>query len=125
MKKLPGQAIVLSALIKLEQATSAEVQSRIDELVEYRHRTQPPGASMGSMFKNPAGDYAGRLIELAGLKGYRIGNAQISPKHANFFINLGNCAASDVYALILLAREKVMQQFGVWLELEIELLGDW
>ncbi|OQY92195.1 MAG: UDP-N-acetylenolpyruvoylglucosamine reductase [Anaerolineae bacterium UTCFX2] len=125
LKKLPGQAIVLSALIKLEQATSAEVQSRIDELVEYRHRTQPPGASMGSMFKNPAGDYAGRLIELAGLKGYRIGNAQISPKHANFFINLGNCAASDVYALILLAREKVMQQFGVWLELEIELLGDW
>jgi len=125
LKRLPGQAIVLSALFRLEQATSLEVQSRIDELVAYRRRTQPPGASMGSMFKNPAGDYAGRLIEMAGLKGHRIGNVQISPKHANFFINLGNGAASEVHALILLARETVMKQFGIWLELEVELMGDW
>lgn len=125
LKKYPGQAVVLSALFRLARSTKADVQSKLDELVEYRRRTQPPGASTGSMFKNPAGDYAGRLIEAAGLKGYRIGNVQISPLHANFFINLGDGTASDVYGLILHTREKVAQQFGVQLELEVELLGDW
>ena len=85
----------------------------MDEFVAYRKRTQPPGASMGSMFKNPPGDYAGRLIEAAGLKGARVGDAQISPVHANFFINLGNASASDIYALIQLAQETVAEKFGV------------
>ena len=80
---------------------------------------------MGSMFKNPPGDYAGRLIEAAGLKGARVGDAQISPLHANFFINLGNARSSDILALIEMAQEQVKDIFGVELELEIELVGEW
>jgi UDP-N-acetylmuramate dehydrogenase len=78
------------------------------------------------MFKNPEGDYAGRLIEAAGLKGKRIGGAMISDKHANFFVNTsGEAQASDVKALIDLAHGEVLQRFGVDLELEIELVGEW
>ena len=80
---------------------------------------------MGSMFKNPPGDYAGRLIEAAGLKGTRIGDAQISALHGNFFINLGSASAADVYGLIQLVRQTVADKFGVKLELEVELVGDW
>ena len=80
---------------------------------------------MGSMFKNPPGDFAGRLIEAAGLKGTRIGNAEISPLHGNFFINHGKTNAEDIRSLIGLARKSVMDKFGVELELEIELVGEW
>jgi UDP-N-acetylmuramate dehydrogenase len=80
---------------------------------------------MGSMFKNPAGDHAGRLIEAAGLKGTRIGNAEISTKHGNFFINHGDTKAEDVRALINLTQDSVFKKFGVNLELEVELVGDW
>lgn len=80
---------------------------------------------MGSMFKNPPGDYAGRLIEAAGLKGARCGDAQISELHANFFINLGHAKAADIFALIQQAKTAVAEQFGVKLELEIELVGEW
>jgi UDP-N-acetylmuramate dehydrogenase len=79
---------------------------------------------MGSTFKNPEGDHSARLIEAAGLKGTRVGGAQISEKHANFFINFDNATASDYYALIQLARRRVSEAFGVSLDLEIELLGD-
>jgi len=68
---------------------------------------------MGSMFKNPPGDYAGRLIEAAGLKGVRVGDAQISPLHGNFFINLGNAHSSDIWVLIEMAQEQVMRNL-VW-----------
>ena len=78
---------------------------------------------MGSMFKNPPGDYAGRLIEAAGLKGMQIGGAEISPLHANFFVNHGKASANDIHQLIELARKKVADKFGVNLELEIELIG--
>ena len=117
--------VVLATLLHLERSTPEQVQARIDEFVAHRKLTQPPGASMGSMFKNPPGDYAGRLIEAAGLKGARVGDAQISPLHGNFFINLGNARSSDIRALIEMAQEQVMQVFGVELELEIELVGDW
>lgn len=80
---------------------------------------------MGSMFKNPPGDYAGRLIEAAGLKGKRVGDAQISTLHANFFVNLGKARATDVYELIQLARRTVAEKFGISLQLEIELIGEW
>ncbi len=80
---------------------------------------------MGSMFKNPPGDYAGRLIEAAGLKGSRIGEAEISRLHANFFVNLGQAWAADIYALIQMARKSVADRFGVLLELEVELVGAW
>ena len=80
---------------------------------------------MGSIFKNPPGDYAGRLIEAAGLKGTRIGGAQISPVHANFIVNDEGASASDVHDLIQLVQEEIQKKFGVALELEIELVGDW
>jgi UDP-N-acetylmuramate dehydrogenase len=97
----------------------------MDTFLAYRRLTQPPGASMGSMFKNPPGESAGRLIEAAGLKGKKIGNAQISPLHANFFLNLGDARAADVFALIQEARKAVREQSGIELELEIELVGEW
>jgi UDP-N-acetylmuramate dehydrogenase len=124
-KRRPGKAVVLSAVLKLKHSSPQAVQARLDEYVAYRRRTQPPGASMGSMFKNPPGDYAGRLIEAAGMKGIRIGNAQISSLHANFFINQGEANAADVFSLIQMARQAVANKFGVKLELEIELVGEW
>lgn len=125
LKRQPGQTVVLAARLRLERSTPEKVQARIDEFVAYRHQTQPPGASMGSMFKNPAGDYAGRLIEAAGLKGARVGDAQISTFHANFFINHGQATAGDILTLIEMARQGVAEKFGVRLELEIELVGEW
>lgn len=118
-------AVVLSAKFRLTPGEPEVIKARMDELVAFRKRTQPPGASMGSMFKNPPGDYAGRLIEAAGLKGTRIGDAGISDLHGNFFINHGKASGEDVYVLICQARNSVKEQFGVQLELEIELVGEW
>jgi UDP-N-acetylmuramate dehydrogenase len=118
-------AVIMAARMKLVPSTPAEVQATMDENNAHRKRTQPPGASMGSMFTNPPGDYAGRLIEAAGLKGMRIGNVEISTIHANFFINLGRASAHDVYQLIHLAQKTVEDKFGISLGLEIELVGDW
>ena len=111
--------------MRLERSTPEAVQSKIAGFNQKRQQTQPPGAGTGSMFKNPPGDYAGRLIEAAGLKGTRIGDAEISPLHANFFINQGKARAQDVYALIQLAHQKVLEQFGINLALEVELVGEW
>jgi UDP-N-acetylmuramate dehydrogenase len=80
---------------------------------------------MGSMFKNPPGDYAGRLVEAAGLKGARRGDAEISQLHANFFINHGKATATDIWELIQVAQRTVKEKFGISLDLEIELLGAW
>lgn len=124
-KRHPNQAVILAATLRLRRESSADIQTQMDEWVAYRKRTQPPGASTGSMFKNPPGDYAGRLIEAAGLKGLQCGEAQISPIHANFFVNLGNATAADFASLIRTARDTVQQQFGITLELEVGLLGDW
>jgi UDP-N-acetylmuramate dehydrogenase len=125
LKRSPGRDVILAALLRLQPGDPAVIQAKMDELVAYRRKTQPPGASMGSMFKNPPGDYAGRLIEAAGLKGLTIGGAQISSVHANFFLNLGKATAADVAALVRQARQAVLEKFGVELELEIELLGEW
>jgi UDP-N-acetylmuramate dehydrogenase len=125
LKRFPGQAVVLGAVMRLERSVPQAVQARLDELVAHRRKTQPPGASMGSMFKNPPGDYAGRLIEAAGLKGARFGGAEISPLHANFFINHGQATSANILSLIHLARKTVAEKFGVELELEIELVGEW
>jgi UDP-N-acetylmuramate dehydrogenase len=125
LKRNPGQAVVLSAQLALSRRPEAEIRAQMDTFLAYRRLTQPPGASMGSMFKNPAGGSAGRLIEAAGLKGKRIGNAQISPLHANFFLNLGDARSADVYALIEEARRAVQQQAGIELELEVQLVGEW
>jgi UDP-N-acetylmuramate dehydrogenase len=118
-------AIVLSAYLRLSRSTPEAAQARIDEFVAFRRRTQPPGASMGSMFKNPPQDFAGRLIDKAGLKGTRVGGAGISPLHGNFFINYGNATAADIWSLLQNARETVHEKFGIELELEIQLAGEW
>jgi UDP-N-acetylmuramate dehydrogenase len=125
LKRHPGEAVVLKAAFRLEYSTPEESKAKMSAFVEQRKRTQPAGASMGSMFKNPEGDYAGRLIEAAGLKGIQQGAAQISLLHANFFINLGDATAADVWDLIQIVRERVATQFGVELDLEVELIGDW
>src|SRR3972149_1802716 len=95
------------------------MKERVAELTEHRKRTQPGGASWGSMFKNPPGAFAGRLIEAAGLKGERRGEAEISPLHANFFLNRGEARAADVWELLQLARRRVADPFGIQLELEV------
>lgn len=120
----PG-VVVLSAQLRLSRSTPEAIQLIMDEYLSFRRRTQPPGASMGSMFKNPPGDYAGRLIEAAGLKGTKIGQAEISHLHGNFFINHGGASATEIHELIQLARKVVSDKFHINLELEIELIGDW
>lgn len=124
-KSHPGEVVVLSATFRLEESTVRQTGAKMAAFVEYRQETQPPGASWGSMFKNPPDDYAGRLIEACGLKGYRHGQAEISHVHANFFINRGRAKSSDVLALIVKARKAVADKFGIELELEVEKLGDW
>jgi UDP-N-acetylmuramate dehydrogenase len=116
--------IVLQAELHLTSVPVAEVKARLDEFNRRRKASQPPGATIGSMFKNPPGDYAGRLIEAAGLKGFRIGQARISPIHANFFQNLGGATATEVMGLIQIAQETVAAKFGLRLELEIEVIGE-
>jgi len=117
--------VVLSALFGLRKGEKDIVREKILEYASYRRQTQPSGASMGSMFKNPPGDYAGRLIEAVGLKGKRVGQAEISRMHGNFFLNLGGAEASDIWELLELASDQVEDHFGIKLELEIELIGDW
>ena len=125
LKRGEVKAVVLSAELALKNSNKEEVTVKIQQFSAHRKATQPPGASMGSMFKNPPGDYAGRLIESAGLKGTRIGNAEISPLHGNFFINHTNTKAEDIRALIELVQKTVKEKQGVELELEIELIGEW
>jgi len=125
IKHEPGRVVVLSAELKLALSTPELVRVKMEDYKTMRHNSQPSGASLGSIFKNPAGDHAGRLLEAAGLKGTVIGKVEISRTHANFFINHENATASDYKALISLAQEKVMEKYGVSLEPEIEFLGDW
>jgi UDP-N-acetylmuramate dehydrogenase len=125
LKQHPGQVVILSAKLKLIQSTPEAVAARMDEYSALRRNTQPGGASLGSIFKNPQGDYAGRLIEAAGLKGRKVGKVEISQKHANFFINQDSASADDYAELIKLVHRQVLKKFGVSLELEIEMLGDW
>jgi UDP-N-acetylmuramate dehydrogenase len=125
LKRSTLKFVILAAEMRLSHSTKEAVRFKIDEFVSKRKSTQPPGASMGSMLKNPPGDFAGRLIEAAGLKGTRIGNAEISSVHGNFFVNHGDTKASDVRELIELTQKTVEEKFGVKLELEIEMIGEW
>jgi UDP-N-acetylmuramate dehydrogenase len=125
LKREKTPAVILAAQLKLERSSPHSVQEKMDGFSARRRSTQPPGASIGSMFKNPEGDYAGRLIEAAGLKGTKIGDAEISTVHANFFINHGSASAGDIGRLIRTAQETVASRFGIRLALEVEILGDW
>jgi UDP-N-acetylmuramate dehydrogenase len=117
--------LVLNAQLEFDEGDPAEIESTMDAFVAYRKQTQPPGASLGSIFKNPPDDYAGRLIESCGLKGYSIGGAQVSPVHANFFINREDATADDYYRLIQYVREVVRAHTHLLLEPEVELVGEW
>ncbi|MGH7723551.1 MAG: UDP-N-acetylmuramate dehydrogenase [Candidatus Dormibacteria bacterium] len=117
--------VVLRGRFAVTGDSAAAVRRRTDAVQAERKRTQPYGVrSLGSTFKNPPGDFAGRLIEAAALGGRRWGGAQISPKHANFILNVDHASAADVLALVEIARDEVASRFGVILEREIGLLGE-
>ena len=120
-----ARPIVLQAQMRLRLDDPEEVALRVSGYIQQRTASQPRQPSAGSIFRNPPGDYAGRLIEAVGLKGYRVGDAQISPQHANFIVNLGRATARDVWTLVELAQSKVAEQFGVMLTPEIERIGEW
>lgn len=124
--KEQGQGeVVLRAEFELTREAPEACIARMNQYTEHRHRTQPTDPSVGSMFKNPPGDYAGRLVEEAGLKGKRIGRAQVSLVHANFFVNLGGATARDVLDLVRVVQAKVQEKSGIRLDLEIQLVGQW
>jgi UDP-N-acetylmuramate dehydrogenase len=120
----PPEMIVGGSFL-LTRDDPAIIRARVAAYRQHRKDTQPPQPSAGSVFKNPPGDHSGRLVEAAGLKGAIHGGAQISPKHANFIVNNGGATAADILALIALARKTVLERFGIALEQEVELRGDW
>ena len=123
---LPAGIVVTRIRLSLHRQESSRVSIKVRELVIKRKSSQPSGyPNSGSMFRNPPDDYAGRLVEAAGLKGKQIGGAQISPKHGNFIVNLGGASAEDVRRLMELARAEVQAKFGVVLIPEVKLIGRW
>ncbi len=123
---LPRGAVVSSATFSLTGEDPARSRALVEEHLGYRERTQPTDVpTCGSTFRNPKGDHAGRLIEATGLKGHTVGAAQVSPKHANFLVNLGGATAEDIRALIETVRARVHDTHGVWLQPEVHLAGDW
>ena len=117
--------VVLTAALRLHPDREGRAAADAARYIEHRRRTQPVHKSAGSIFKNPPGDYAGRLIEAAGLKGRCRGGACISTLHANFIVNQGDATAADVIALMNLARQEVWRRFHILLEPEILFAGDW
>jgi UDP-N-acetylmuramate dehydrogenase len=119
----PGSVLV-AATFRVEPSTPEAVQAQVDTLLARRAATQPLDVpSCGSVFKNPPGDFAGRLIEAAGLKGEQVGSARISDVHANFIVNVGGATAADVLALVERARERVAIAAGIELETEVRIVG--
>lgn len=121
-KKRPG--IVVEAIFQLEKGNKEEIIATMQKNKDYRKETQPwnfPCA--GSIFRNPLPLYAGKLIQDAGLKGYKIGGAQISEMHGNFIVNTGNATASDVMALIQFIKDTIYERYNVKLETEVEIIG--
>ena len=124
--ELPPHFIITRVDFELARGDRAQLTARVAELHAKRASRQPRGVpNAGSIFKNPPGNFAGKLLEGAGLKGTRLGGAAFSDQHANFIVNLGGAQAAEVRALIDMARNKVKEQSGVWLEPEVRLVGDW
>jgi UDP-N-acetylmuramate dehydrogenase len=120
----PTNEWFLEATFRFEPGVTASMEA-MKEMLERRKATQPLGLpSCGSVFRNPPGDHAARLIEAAGLKGYRIGGAEVSPKHANFIINTGDATATDIEELIEHVRQTVIEQHGVELRHEVRIVGE-
>jgi len=123
-KRSRDRWVITSATFATTSEPPAAVRARLLEVQKHRRATQPiEQRSLGSTFKNPPGDSAGRLIDACGLKGRRIGGAQVSPKHANFIVNLGGASADDVLALMAEMRDRVQERFGIELEPEIRVIG--
>ena len=119
------KGVIVGAWFQLVQATRKKIESSTKTYLQYRKKTQPltlPNA--GSIFKNPPNGSAGKLIEEAGLKGAQIGDAQVSPKHANFIVNVGKARATDVIRLIQKVRRTVLKNTGVTLQLELKVVGE-
>jgi len=125
-RRFNGENMILAgAKLLLKKGLKNDILKNIASLMSRRSDTQPAGERCaGSVFKNPPGDSAGRLIEACGLKGLTLGGAKVSRKHANFIINTGSASARDVRALIAIVHGKVKEKFGVQLELEIQLIGE-
>ncbi len=116
--------VILSAEFRLAPGARAQAMRRVEELETRRKASTPRGRNAGSMFKNPAAHPAWWLIDQVGLRGRRIGEAQISEKHTNYFLNTGQARAADMLALMRLAQERVQQQFGIRLEAEVHTAGE-
>ena len=121
----PKREVVLAVTLRLARGDADELRREAEEHAAYRHDTQPTGKCAGSIFKNPPGDFSGRLIEELGLKGLRVGGAEVSPKHANFIVNEAGATAADIVELIELVHARVMSATGVKLQTEIERVGEW
>ena len=122
------KAVILSVNFRLQRGNPTEISAQAERFLQHRRRTQPVEPSLGSTFVNPPGDYAGRLIEAAGLKGERLGGVQVSALHANFIVNpggVGKAKAADVIGLIEQIQRVVAERCGVHLAQEIQLVGEW
>jgi UDP-N-acetylmuramate dehydrogenase len=124
--KHPPDDLILGATFRLEPDDPAAINSRLDEIRRWRREHQPLGQpSAGSVFRNPPGDSAGRLVDACGLRGSRLGGAAISETHANFIVNVGEATAADIRSLAERARLAVAGRFGIELEYEVKFVGDW
>ncbi len=124
--ELPSHFIITRVDFELVRGDREKLTARVADLHAKRASRQPRGVpNAGSIFKNPPGNFAGKLLEGAGLKGTRLGGAAFSDQHANFIVNLGGAQAAEVRALIDMARNRVKEQSGVLLEPEVRLVGDW
>ena len=122
---LPRDAVVIGATLRLRPAAAAEIRARMDEARAWRRRTQPLAEpNCGSVFKNPPGEHAARLIDEAGAKGLAVGGASVSRKHANFIITSEGARAGDVLSLIREVQRLVATRSGIELETEVHLVGD-
>lgn len=123
---LPRGTVVTAVELALAGVPRELIWARYNAAKEKRERNQPRGyPNAGSIFKNPPGAFAGRLLESVGMKGYRIGGAMVSPQHANFIVNVGGARAEDVRALMREAKRRVGEMYGIALEPEIRLVGEW
>ncbi len=122
---VPDRHVVVAATVALRQGVREEIRQRIRTIMEKRKDRQPMGLpNAGSVFKNPQDEAAGRLIEAAGLKGRRVGGAQVSDRHANFIVNAGKARAADVLRLIEIVQKAVYEKSGIRLEPEIKIIGE-
>jgi UDP-N-acetylmuramate dehydrogenase len=124
-RALLPRGIVVGVWVQLERGVRPEIERVVKDYLHYRRDTQPLAMpSAGCVFKNPPNDSAGRLIEATGLKGARVGDAEVSLKHANFMVNRGQARAADVIALIGKVRSAIRRRAGVRLDLELKIVGE-